>query len=743
MIGRVISQYTIIEKIGGGGMGVVFKAEDSTLKRPIAIKFLTPELIYDNVAKERFISEAQAASALEHSNICNIHEIGETKEGELFIVMAYYTGETLTKKIKKGPLDFPYLTDISIQIAKGLLAAHEAGIVHRDIKPENIFLTEKNEVKLLDFGLAKVKGQSKLTRQGSTLGTLFYVSPEQMKGEEVDLRGDIWSFGIVLFEMITGQLPFEGDYEAAIMYSVLNEEPKSIETLREAVPPFLRNIVKKALSKNVEERWQSFEEILHELNNPESFIKSGKKTKSIVVLPFDDMSPDKDNEYFSDGLTEEIITDLSQIKDFRVISRSSAMTLKGTNKSVKTISEELNVQYVLEGSVRKAGNDLKMTAQLIDADSDTHLWAEKYKGTLDDVFDIQEKVSRSIVDTLKIQLSPLEQQKIKKIPIDNIKVYECWLRARQAIFDWTENSHEQALHYLNKGLEIIGENATLYAGMGFLHMFYFNSGTKLDPELLEQSENFLKKANKLDPDISLAHYVKGMIAYLRGDIREAINLLENAVKEDPGQVDSLGILVYIYAMLLGKPEVSVKLSEKLLEKDPLTPLNYLGPTFISWSKGDFSEALLFCEKYYNMTPNNIHARFWYIYLLFWNNKINEALPILSSLSEEFYDHTLTRIIHFVKSALDGNTIEAHEALSEEIQKFAMYHSAYARILAEGYALLNEKEESLKYLERAMELGWINFPSFSEEDPFLENIRSEERYKELMYDVKMKWEGFTI
>ncbi len=383
MIGQTISHYRILEKLGGGGMGVVYKAEDTKLKRTVALKFLPPDLTRDPEAKERFIHEAQAASALDHNNICNIHEIGETDDGQLFIAMACYEGETLKKKIEHEQLPMDKAIDIAIQIAQGLQEAHEHGIVHRDIKPANIIITNDGVAKILDFGLAKFAGQAKLTKTGSTVGTAAYMSPEQARGLDVDHRTDIWSLGVVLFEMLTGKLPFRGDHEAAMLYTIVHEEPAQVLEHRLDIPVGLALTVSRALQKEPKERYQSMRELFNDLKSVSTpGIQLPKQEKSIVVLPFDNLSPDPDQEYFSDGLTEEIISDLSNVRALRVISRSSAMTFKGTKKKIPDIAREVNVQYVLEGSVRKAGNSLRITAQLLDAQKDAHLWAEKYSGTL-------------------------------------------------------------------------------------------------------------------------------------------------------------------------------------------------------------------------------------------------------------------------------------------------------------------------------------------------------------------------
>jgi serine/threonine protein kinase len=378
--GTMISHYKIIEKLGEGGMGVVYKAEDTKLKRHIALKFLLPELTRDSDARERFMFEARAASGLDHPNICTIHEVDETENGHIFISMACCEGETLKQKIARGLVKFEDAIEITVQASKGLARAHDRRIAHRDVKPANIMITKDGHVLIMDFGLAKLSGQIGVTKAGTTVGTVAYMSPEQARGEDVDHRTDIWSMGVVLYEMLTGKLPFRGDHEQAVIYAIVNKAPVPVGALRSDMPAELERAVSLALEKDREWRYQSVDMLAEDIRQSlETKSSTPDEEKSIVVLPFEDISPGRDNEYFSDGLTEEIITDLSNIQALRVISRTSAMQLKGTDKDVRAIGRELNVQYVLEGSVRKAGDNLRITAQLIDAAHDTHLWAHKYK----------------------------------------------------------------------------------------------------------------------------------------------------------------------------------------------------------------------------------------------------------------------------------------------------------------------------------------------------------------------------
>ena len=480
--GSTLGPYTILAELGHGGMGVVYTAQDPRLKRQVAIKLLTSELTRDETAKQRFLQEAQAASALDHPNICTIHEINETADGQLYLVMAHYDGETLKERIARGPLVLDDAIDFATQVGQGLAEAHAAGIVHRDIKPANLLIATGGVVKFLDFGLAKLAGTEGVTQTGTTVGTVAYMSPEQARGEEVDHRTDIWSLGVVLHEMLTGLQPFRGENLLSISGAIQQDPPPALTGDSSS----LNNVVRLALHKSQPQRYQAVTDLLAGLQTTtvsRSQATGQSDVSSLAVLPFTNMSADPDQEYFSDGLTEEVIADLSQIQDLRVISRTSVMQLKGSHKDVKATGRQLQVRYVLEGSVRKAGNNLRITAQLIDATTDAHLWAEKYTGTLDDVFDIQERVSRAIVAALRLKLSPQEERRLTERPIGNAQAYDCYLKGRREIELYSRDSFDRAIELFQRGLDIIGDNAALYASMAYAYYSYVNAGLEQEATL--------------------------------------------------------------------------------------------------------------------------------------------------------------------------------------------------------------------------------------------------------------------
>lgn len=746
MIGQQILHYKIIEKLGEGGMGVVYKAEDTKLKRDVAIKFLPRQIATSEEERKRFKIEAQVAAALNHPNIATIHTI-EDVDDDTFIVMEYLDGQELSNIIeahRATPLPLEKILNIALQIAEGLQAAHKKGIVHRDIKSANTMLTENDQVKIMDFGLAKLTGQKKLTKSGAIMGSVAYISPEQASGKEVDHRTDIWSLGVVLYEMLTGQLPFKGEHEQTVIYSILHEDPAPLGNLRQDLPTYIQLIINKILEKNRTSRYQTIQEFSRDVKEQyASVTTSAVHQKSIVVLPFEDISPDKNNGYFSDGLTEEIITDLSKIHTLRVISRTSAMMLKSTKKDIRTIARELNVQYALEGSVRKAGNNLRITAQLIDARVDTHLWAEKYKGTEKDVFDIQEEVSLSIVEALTLELTPEEKERIAERPIENVHAYECYLRARQELWSMTANSLDHAIQHLKNGLNIVGDNELLLATMGKIYLQYLALGIRPDPRYLDEAVKCVKRVFELNPDSSPAYVVRGMLHYFKKkDLQEAVRDLKRALETDPNEPDALSWITLMY-LTSGKEVTAKPLIRKLLDIDPLTPISHNWPGLMALMEGRLDDAAESHGKMHQMDPRNPFLRLIYAMVLSRAQRLNEADLLLDQIIKDTPYTPFARQALFLKYALQGDKRKAMESVTPELKNESQRDEYLSWYTASSYALINEKEEALYWLENATRLGFINYPFLSKFDPFLENIRSEERFKQLMDKVKTAWNRFEV
>jgi non-specific serine/threonine protein kinase len=740
-IGKTISHYHIQEKIGSGGMAIVYKTEDVNLKRIVALKFLPLQLTVNEESKKRFITEAQAASALDHPNICTIHEIGTSEDDEMFIAMGYYEGETLNQKISRGPLDSKQAINITIQTAAGLAKAHEKGIIHRDIKPANIMITNDGVVKILDFGLAKLSGHTTLTRTGTMLGTTVYMSPEQASGEKVDERTDIWSLGVILYEMICGSPPFKGDNEQAMMYAILHKDPKPLTAYRQDIPDYIEKVAFKALVKDVDERYQHVQELIKDLtakSAPDVYLPAMEN--SIVVLPFKDFSEKKENEYFSDGLTEEIITDLSKVKNLLVISRSSAMTFKGTDKKVKEIGRDLNVQYALEGSVRKSADKLRIHAQLIDTKNDTHIWAEKYSGTLEDVFDIQEKVSRSIVDALQLTLSPEEEQKLAKRPIKNIQAYECYLRARQESWLFSPDALERAIGYLQNGLDIIGENALLYAGMGYVYTQCVNLGFEMEKNIVKARE-YAEKALQLDSESSEAHLVLGLLSLIMGgNERLTITHLRKALSINPSDIHATAWLAASLCNV-GKTQEAYGLFDNLRQIDPLTPMSRGAIGLCDIMQGNAENAVEAGEEWLRLEPQNPAAVYFYSLFLVYASKSEQAVQIIDQHVHMDWSDTFTKQSLLVKYAIEKNIKNIKHLVSGDFEKSLRNDTQNAYFASVLFVIAGMNKTALEFLEQAINQGFINYPLMSVHDPILEKIRGEEQFKKLIKRVKHEWDNF--
>ncbi len=551
MIGQTISHYNILEKLGEGGMGVVYKAQDTKLDRMVAIKFLPPHLSASADNKARFLQEAKATAALNHPNILNVYEIDE-KENGMFFAMEYLEGRTLRSHISglKSSTGIPYLQviDWATQIAKGLQAAHQKNIVHRDIKPENIMVTNNGQLKIMDFGIAKLKSGSGMTRTGTSLGTISYMSPEQAQGLSVDHRSDIWSLGVVMYEMLTTDLPFKAEHEAALLYLIVNDDPPLTSSMDKKIPRNIDPFIMKMLSKKPDHRFAGMDEVLTALSNLKSEIDATSettKTKGITVLPFGNMSPDKESDYFCDGLTEELIVNLSKIKDIRVVPRSKAMQYKGTTKEVKMIGRELGTRYVLSGNVRKFQDNLRISVELIDIEIDEQLWAETYKGKLADVFDIQEQVSKQIVDTMLVKISPTEKVVLTKRSTLSTEAFDCYLRARKFLYQYSKNSVQFAMQLFQKAIELEPRYADAYAGLGEANAIFYQL---FDRHIgwLDKAIEASMKALMYDPTLSEAHSALSLSHFHKNSLEEATAAGRKAIELDPNNYLAFWTLGRIY-----------------------------------------------------------------------------------------------------------------------------------------------------------------------------------------------------
>ncbi|MFQ5866060.1 MAG: protein kinase [bacterium] len=780
MIGTTISHYRIIEKLGAGGMGVVYKAEDTKLKRTVALKFLPQELTRNPEAKERFIQEAQAASALQHKNICTIHEIDETDDGQIFISMDYYEGETLKKKIECGPLKIDESVDIVIEIAQGLSSAHEADMIHRDIKPANVIITERGEVKIVDFGLAKLAGQKKLTQVGTTMGTVAYMSPEQAGGEEIDHRSDIWSLGVVLYEMITGSLPFKGDYEQAVTYSILNEEPEPITGLRTGVPLELERIVNKTLAKNASERYQHMADFLVDLKSVTKEFEVGpmkrpsttatpalrKRTylfggvasliililcalyvffpprpgkvdrKSIAVLPFQNMNKDEESEYFSDGITEDIITQLSKIGDLRVISRTSSMRYKKSDKTLREIGEKLHVATILEGSVRREGDEVRITAQLINTQTDEHIWAETYDREMTHIFAIQSDVAQQIASVLKATLSPAEKERIERKPTENLEAYNLYLKGRYFWNKRTEMDLKKAIEYFEEAIELDSNYGLGYAGLADSYSLLPTYSAYPKKEAYPKAKEAALKALEIDNTLAEAHTSLGSIKMgYDWDWEGAERQFKRAIELNPSYATAHHWYA-LYLMRMARFDDAIKEIKKAHELDPLSLVinRAMGNVFLRARRYD--QAIDALKRTNEMDPNFSLVPFFLGRVFFQKSMYEEALAEFrkeKELSMGWWPVIEVYIgLTYVRMGKRG---EAQEVLHNLIERLEQTHY-FPEVLAALYFTLGKKDQGFEWLEKAYEEGDIG-PWRLKIEPIYDGVRSDPRFKALLKKVGLE------
>jgi len=462
--------------------------------------------------------------------------------------------------------------------------------------------------------------------------------------------------------------------------------------------------------------------------------------KSIVVLPFDNMSPDPADAYLSDGLTEEIITGLSCCGPLRVISRNSARALKGTQKDTRTIARELDVQYVLEGSVRKAGNDLRITAQLIDGRTDEHLWSERYSGTLDDVFEMQERLSCSIVDALMLKLSPEEERRLTERPIDNVQAYECYLRARQETWLFTKDALDRARQHLQNGLDIIGENALLLAGMGYVYSQCANVGLEHE-EYIEKAEEYARRALELDPESPEAHLVLGCTHQaFRGDQRKSFYHLKQALARNPDDPHTL-VWLAVGHTLVGRVGEAYPLAERAVRVDPLNPMSIWTATYLDWIGGRFDVPSEEVTKWFRLEPRNPAALMFCALVLAFCSRYEEARDLIRGNVQAGLEDLFTRMALLLEGALDGDSSRFREIVTEDFRRTARRDPQYSYFVADIYALAGLKEEALDWLSNAVDRGFINYPFIAEHDRLLESIRGEPRFRDIAARAKREWEDF--
>jgi serine/threonine-protein kinase len=736
MIGRTVSHYRIVEELGCGGMGVVYKAEDTKLKRFVALKFLLSREFADDEYRERFVREAQTAAVLDHPNICTIFEI-DAQDDLLFISMAYVEGSSLKEQIGRGPLGVKRALDVAAQVAQGLEAAHRHGIVHRDIKSANIMETTDGQVKIMDFGLAKVAGGGEVHGTTESVGTVAYMSPEQARGVTVDHRTDIWSLGVVMYEMLTGRLPFKGDYDAAILYSLVNQDPVPIGELRPGVPEGVRRIVARAMEKSPEKRFQTATELLAALRTPLKGWEAGgiggsedAREKSIAVLPFADVSVKKELEYLCDGLAEEIINALTKIDGIRVVARTSAFSFKGKSVDVRNIAKELNVDAVLEGSVRKANHRLRITAQLVDAANGYHLWSERYDREMRDVFDIQDEITLGIVDKLKVSLFGGEEALLKKRHTRDIDAFNFYLKGRYYWNKRTEVGYLKSLEYFRQAIEKDPTYALAYAGIADSYDLLGWYGYLAPQEAFPQARAAAVKARELDPTLAEAHASLGWISVNYDRDWDAAEVeYKRALELNPSYATAHQWYSE-FLMYMGRHDESIAEARKALELDPLSLIinNDFGQVYYFARRYD--EAIAQLRKTLRMDPTFVVGHFFLALALAQKSSFDEATAeARRAMSLTGEDDALMLSQMGVIYALSKKDSEAREVLAR-LDRLSGERYVPPFLVALIHAGLGEIDQAFDWLDRAREHSdhWVETLKVH---PVLDALRADERYPQLL------------
>jgi serine/threonine protein kinase/tetratricopeptide (TPR) repeat protein len=560
MIGKTVSHYRIVDKLGGDGMGVVYRATDTRLGREVALKFLPEEISQDKLAVERFQREARAASGLNHPNICTIYDVDEF-EGQPFIVMELLEGETLKHHIGGKPMSVEAALQFATQISDALEATHSHGIIHRDIKPANLFLTRRGQAKILDFGLAKLTAQKRrmgetvgasmgatiagrmgdhLTTSGSSVGTVAYMSPEQARGEEVDARTDLFSLGVVLYEMVTGREAFSGGTTAVVFDAILNRPPMPIARLNPAVPAQFDQLIGQLMVKDREKRLPTSAKLHSELLRLKREVDSGRSSaapaasteKSLAVLYFENLSAEKEDEYFRDGMTEDVITELLKVKGMKVFPRAAVLTFRDKTVTAPQVGQELGAMYVLSGSIRRSGNRLRVTAQLIEAGTGHGVWADRFDRTLEDVFAVQDEIARSITDALRITLSPQEERAIAHKPTENAAAYDYFLRGRGYARRLTRTDLEFALQMYEHAIKADPNFALAYAELAIAcaEIFYFHES---EQKWVDRGRKACERALELDPNLGEAYAARSTIQEASKEFDDAVRSARRAIELSP------------------------------------------------------------------------------------------------------------------------------------------------------------------------------------------------------------------
>ncbi len=743
-------QYVVGAPIGSGGMATVYRASDTRHGREVALKVLRPELS-EALGRERFLQEIRLAASLTHPNILPLHDSGDA-DGVLWFTMPLIEGENLRDRLdRECRLPLEDAVHLLGQIADALDYAHRRQIVHRDIKPENILLHEGHAI-VADFGVGKAieaatANSGGFTQVGVTVGTPAYMSPEQAVGELVDGRSDLFALGCLGFEMLTGEVAFSGSTVQATIARRFVHTPPPVSSLRTGVPAGLSRILEALMAKEAAERTTTGAHVVAALrsgNGTAAPVVTGDARgersatrhteRSVVVLPFENLSPDPDNEYFSDGLTEETITALSRVDALRIVPRTSAMQYKGSTSSLRQIGGELGVGWALTGSVRKAGNALRISAQLVDVHSDEPAWAETFKGTMDDVFDVQERVARSIVDALDVALTPSESARLAERPIQAPRAFELYLRAREALAGYDLARAEPLIAH---AIELEGEVPALRALRTMASVMLLRTGASREESLMEEIEREARALIGVAPDRAYGHAILGFLGYERGDQVTAVKSLRRAMDLDPADGD---VRFFHGIALQAAGHTDPRTGLEWVARDPMSFMAHALVAANSWFQGRPMDGLASMEESVRLAPMALifHWALGYHYALV--EQYSDADREARWLAEHAAGFPYTAQLRGLLASVNGHRKEALELLSTVDENALDGHHTFH--LAESYAKAGDHDHAVELLDRAVTLGFYDYNYYGRLCPFYADLRGRADFGRVLDRAKRRSEEFA-